>query len=101
MAQSLGILVCSDRHFDHVFGVCGAARGKGIRVKLFLTHLGLRLTRHPRFEDLTASVDITLCRDGLKSQDIQADTLPLDGEAHATQASNAELIHSCDRYLVF
>jgi hypothetical protein len=101
MQKTLGIMVSSDLYFDNIIKMCNAATGKDVEVFLFLTHKGLLLTKHPAFGELKQSAKIALCKEGLENHNIDQDSLDLEKDSFSTQAANAELIRSCDRYLVF
>ena len=61
MAGKLGILVTSDRHFDHVLGVTEAAVKAGREVTIFFTGESVKLTTHPKFGRLPELAQVDLC----------------------------------------
>jgi peroxiredoxin family protein len=103
MATSLGILIASDRHFPHVLGLARAASKRGVAVRIFLTHKGVRLVKEPDLPELASLARIDLCRHSLEAEglDPEAAAAVLGAEAISTQARHADLIYECDRYLVF
>jgi predicted peroxiredoxin len=52
MKKNLGIYVSSDQHLEKLIKLCRAAKKKGVEVNIFFTHLGVKLTSHPRFKEL-------------------------------------------------
>ena len=100
MSEILGILVSSDKHLDHVLGLCDAARLSGRKLMLFLTNRGVQLTQHPRFEELEKCPDISLCNVGFEHQGLKKPVPVVEPDNFATQMRHAMLIEDCDRYLV-
>ena len=101
MADRLGILVTSDRHFDHVAGVTEAAVSAGKDVTIFFTGEGVRLTAHSGFGRLPEIAKVDLCEVSYKANGLEGDVPGLTFKNFATQAKNAEMIEDSDRYLVF
>ena len=50
MTESLGILVSTDKHLDHVVNLAKAAHEKGKLVNVFFTGNGVRLTMQPAIQ---------------------------------------------------
>lgn len=101
MADRLGILVTSDRHWEHVLGVTEAGARAGKKVSVFLTGEGVRLTRFGEFARLTAAAQVDLCEVSFRAQGLTGVVPGLTFKNFATQAKNAEMIEDSDRYLVF
>ena len=101
MADTLGILVTSDRHFRHVVGVAEAAKKAGKEVTIFFTGEGVLLTGHPDFARLPAIAKVDLCEVSFQANGLEGEVPGLNFKNFATQAKNAEMIEDSDRYLVF
>jgi predicted peroxiredoxin len=101
MADRLGILVTSDRHFDHVLGLTEAAAKAGKEVSVFFTGEGVKLSKNPDFGRLPAVAKVDLCEVSYKANGLEGDVAGLNFKNFATQAKNAEMIEDSDRYLVF
>ena len=101
MDESLGILVTSDKHLDHVVGVTEAAVRAGKRVRIFFTGRGVRLTGAKIFARLPEIAHVDLCEVSYRSNGLEGDVAGLNFKNFATQAKNAEMIEDSDRYLVF
>ena len=101
MADRLGILVTSERHFEHVLGVTEAARRTGRKVTIFFTGKGVLLTKHPDFGRLPEAAQVDLCEVSYRANGLEGDVPGLNFRNFATQAKNAEMIEDSDRYLVF
>ncbi|MGD8561114.1 MAG: hypothetical protein PVG03_01195 [Desulfarculaceae bacterium] len=100
MAQTLGILVTSDRYMDHLLGICRAAGQADKDVKIFLTHRGVLLSQAPEFAALQEMAHISLCRQNYQAFGLQDEAAPVPEEDFTTQARHALLLSQCDRYLV-
>ncbi len=101
MAKSLGIFVTSDNHLDKLIKLCMAAKGKGIEVNIFLSHLGTLLTQLPRFAELEGLGKLSICKVAFESHGLKPPVTAINEKDFSTQARNAELIGYCDRYVVF
>ena len=101
MAGSLGILVSSSDHLDKIIRLLKAANKKEIDVTIFLTHLGTRLTLEPRFQELEGLAKIAICMVALESNGMKPPVPGIGEDDYATQARHADMIHECDRYVVF
>ena len=101
MGDRLGILVTSDRFFEHVAGVTMAAVKAGKKVTLFFTGEAVRLTKEPAFSRLTEIATVDLCEVSYRANGLEGDVPGLTFRNFATQAKNAEIIEDSDRYLVF
>ncbi len=101
MAKSLGVFVSSDQHLDKLIKLCEAAKQKGdVALTIFFSHLGTKLTQHPRFGELEGMATMSLCNVGFESHGLKPPVQGIDEGDFATQARNGELIEDCDRYVV-
>jgi predicted peroxiredoxin len=101
MADTLGILVTSDRHYVHVVGITEAAAKAGKEVTIFFTGEGVKLSQEPDFGRLPAVAKVDLCEVSFQANGLEGDVQGLNFKNFATQAKNAEMIEDSDRYLVF
>lgn len=101
MAKNLGIFVGSDRHLDKVIHLCQAAQKKNVDVTIFFSHLGTLLTQDPRFAELETLAKMSVCNVGFESHGLKPPVTGIGEKDYATQARNGDLIHDCDRYVVF
>jgi len=101
MAQKLGILVSSDKHLDYVVNLTHAAHAKGKNVEIFFTGKGVRLTQSSGFQKLVGKAKISLCDNSFRALGLEGDVPGLEFKDFATQAKNAEIIKTSDRYVVF
>jgi hypothetical protein len=101
MTRTLAVLVSSDRHLDKLLELCRAAKKKEVKVTLFFTHRGLLLTQDPRFREFEGVADLSLCSVGLADHGLAPPLLSRGEMGYGTQATHAEMIEDCDRYLVF
>jgi len=104
MADTLGILVSSDKYLDHVVNLTQAAHAKGKQVSLFFTGQGVLLTMHPRFKELVGKAKLAVCDVSFRANGLQGRESEVPGvgfKDFATQAKNAEMLAQSDRYLVF
>ena len=103
--EKLGIFVPTDNYIDHLIGIARAAKKAGKALCIFLTHEGVRISQHPKYQELAeivSSDEISLCNVswdeiGLKGQPIPAGMGPKD---LANQSRHCALIKKCDRYMV-
>lgn len=102
MAETLGLLVSTDRHFSHLLNIVRTARKKGKNVLIFFTGRGVLLTQSPRFKDLAPLAEMSLCRVSFESlgldENIKIPGLP--ESSFVSQARHRDIIDRCDRYLV-
>jgi hypothetical protein len=106
--EKLGIFVPTDNYIDHLIGVARAAMKAGKALCIFFTHEGVRMSQHPRYQELAETIsadednEISLCNVswgelGLKDQSIPAGMSVKD---LATQSRHCAMIDKCDRYMV-
>ncbi|MEJ2656064.1 MAG: DsrE family protein [Desulfobacterales bacterium] len=101
MANKLGILVSSNKHLDYVIALTTAAHNKGKSVQIFFTGKGVLLTQKPEFEQLVGKAKLSVCDVSFRANGLSGDVPGVGFKDFATQARNAEMIESCDRYVVF
>ncbi len=101
MEKTLGIYVTSDHEMEKLLHLCKAARGKGVKVAVFLTHIGTRLSQDPRFGELKELADVALCKVGFEANGFTAPPEGLNKATLASQSWHAEMIYDCDWYLTF
>ena len=103
MAESLGILVNSDKFLDYVVKLTEAAHKKGKDIKIFFTGQGVLLTQKENFTKLVGKAKLTVCDVSFRSWGLsEPEKVPGVGfKDFVTQARNAEMIEECDKYVVF
>ena len=104
VADSLGILVSSDKHLDHVVNLTKAAYTKVKTVRIFFTGKGVLLTLEPRFRELVGKARLAVCDISFRANGLHGREREVPGVAFrdfATQSRNAEMLALSDRYLVF
>ncbi len=101
MDKILGIYVSSDRNLDQLIKLCRSAKQKGVKVKLFFTHLGTKLCTDPRLAELKGLADIALCKVGFEDNKLDPTESEVDEKGFTSQSWHAEMIYDCDRYITF
>jgi hypothetical protein len=102
MGKKLGICVTTKNAMTHVVGVAEAAKEMGIDVDVFLSGEGVHLTQDPRFPRLLAAGRVGVCEVSYLASGYKKVHLPaLRDKDFVTQLRNAEMVGTCDRYLVF
>jgi predicted peroxiredoxin len=108
MAEKLGILVSSDKHLDYIINLTDAAHDKthaahdkGKEVEIFFTGQGVLLTQSEDFSKLVGKAKMSLCDQSFRALGLEGDVPGFGFKDFATQAKNAEIIKTSDRYLVF
>ena len=101
MGQKLGIMVGSDQYLNYVIGLTNAAHAKGKTVEIFFTGNGVKLTQDPDFAKLVGKAKLSVCDVSFRGFGFTGDVPGVGFKDFATQARNAEMINSCDRYVVF
>ncbi len=96
--KKVGIFVNTDKHLEHILGICSAAVAKDIRVSIFVMDDGVFLTRNPRFLELVKKgVEISLCDHVYREKGLEG---RVEGIVHGSQYENAAMAHESDRLLV-
>ena len=101
MDKILGIYISSDRNLDQLIKLCRSAKQKGVKVKLFFTHLGTKLCTDPRLTELEGLADIALCKVGFEGNKLDPADAKVDEKGFTSQSWHAEMIYDCDRYITF
>ena len=101
MAEKLGILVSSDQHLDYIIHLTDAAVKQKKAVEIFFTGQGVLLTQSPEFQKLIGKAKVSLCDNSFRALGLEGDVPGLGFKDFATQAKNAEIIKTSDRYVVF
>jgi len=104
MADTLGILVSSNKHLDHVVELVKAAHAKGKETQVFFTGSTVFLTLEPAFAELEGKAKLWVCDVSFRSNGLHGreDDVPGVGyKDFVTQGRNAEMLAEVDRYVVF
>lgn len=101
MGETLGILVCSDKHLHYVVSLTTAAYKKGKSVFIFFTGAGVQLARTSKFQELVGKAKISLCDVSYRAFGFEGDIPGLGSKDFASQVRNAEMVKDCDGYVVF
>jgi uncharacterized NAD-dependent epimerase/dehydratase family protein len=104
MAETLGILVTTDKHLESVIELVDAAREKGKDIQAFFTGAAVHLTVHPDFAKLAGKAKIWICDVSFRANGLHGreEEVPgVDFKSFATQGRNAEMLAESDRYVVF
>jgi hypothetical protein len=104
MAETLGILVSSKKHLDHVVELVKAAHAKGKEIQVFFTGSAVFLTLEPAFAELEGKAKLWVCDVSFRTNGLHGreDDVPGVGyKDFVTQGRNAEMLAEVDRYLVF
>lgn len=97
--KKLGIFVNTDKHLQHILGICSAARAMDVAVSIFLMGDGVFLTKNPEFLGLVKKgVEISLCDHVYREKGLEG---KVEGVLHGSQYENATMAHESDRLLVF
>ncbi len=99
--MTLGILVNTDRHPDHLVGITRAALARGYGVSVFLMDTGTRLLHHALLPGLVSSsgVKMSYCLQSAKKQEIDTCGLPPE-IVEGSQLNNAFMHREADRVIV-
>ena len=103
MVDTLGILVSSDKHLDHVVALVKAAHAKGKETQVFFTGSGVFLTLEPAFAELEGKAKLWVCDVSFRTNGLHGreDDVPGVGyKDFVTQGRNAEMLAEVDRYIV-
>jgi hypothetical protein len=101
MADTLGILVNTDKHLDFVINLTKAAYSKGKQVLIFFTGNGVKLTQSDEFSKLVGMAEMSICTESFNKFGFSGKVPGVDLDGFVTQEKNSELISRSDRYLVF
>ena len=106
--EKLGIFVPTNKHIDHLIGVARAAKKAGKTLCIFLTHEGVRISQHPRYQELAEIIssdkdnEISLCNVSWEELGLKDQSIPpgMSAKDLATQSRHCAMIDKCDRYMV-
>jgi hypothetical protein len=104
MADTLGILVTTDKHLESVIGLVNAAHAKGKEIQAFFTGAAVHLTLQPGFAQLAGKAKLWICDVSFRANGYHGreEEVPgVDFKSFATQGRNAEMLAETDRYVVF
>ena len=104
MADSLGILVNTDKYLDYVVNLTQAAHSKGKKIQIFFTGKGVLLTLKPDFKKLVGKAKLAICDVSFRANGLHGREEEVPGvgfKDFATQAKNAEMVAHVDRYVIF
>lgn len=99
--MTLGILVNTDRHPDHVVGIVKAALAHGHGVFVFVMDDGARLLHRAGFPELVTlpGVKMSYCLQSAKKRKVDASRLPPE-IVEGSQLNNAFMHREADRVIV-
>ena len=101
MKGTLGICATSSNSLPHLLGITRAAVRTGKRAEIFITEEAARFTQDSRFAEVVAMADVAICEVSYIPAGFQGVGIPgLVDKNFVTQASNAELVDRCERYLL-
>lgn len=101
MPGTLGILVTSDRHLDHVINVTETAHKKGLKVKIYFTGTAVRLIDALEFSRLAGKANLGICDRSFLSLGLEGHLSGINANIFENRARHADIIRECERYLVF
>lgn len=96
MAETLGILVNTNRHPDYVKALAQAAGRRGKQVHVHFSGAGLQLANHPSLAGLGCTAGVTLSVDPPS-----AGTGRQQSEPPKTAVTISQFFNDCDRCVVF
>lgn len=102
--ETLGILVPTNKHIDHLIGVARAAKKAGKALYIFFTHDGVLMTQDPKFRELAdiAAGELALCNHSWEELEFSDQPIPpgMTDDDLGSQSRHVALIEQCDRYIV-
>ena len=102
--ETLGILVPTDKHIDHLIGIAGAAKKAGKSLYIFFTHDGVLMTQDPKFKELAeiATGELALCNHSWEDLGFSKNPIPvgMTEDDLGSQSRHVALLEKCDRYMV-
>ncbi|MGD9212737.1 MAG: hypothetical protein PVI90_18280 [Desulfobacteraceae bacterium] len=100
MPKTLGILVNSDHYFSYLLQITKAAHEKGVNTHIFFTGVGVLLSQTEEFKELVGLARLSICDVSFRSHGLSGDVPGVGFKDFVTQATHAEMIFECDRYIV-
>lgn len=103
MADSLGIIVATDKYLDHIVGLTKAARDAGKEVRVFFTAAGVKLVPDEKAQELvSAGANVTVCDKTYTLFELDKTAgKDFEGMLFGSQDDNAENLDLVDRCVVF
>lgn len=101
MKNTLGILVSSDDHFDHLLKLTKAAADKGKTVTIFFTGNGVLMTCNPDFHKLVPYASLKICDVSFRANNLSGDVPGVGFKDFVTQAKHAEIVAESERHITF
>jgi len=104
MAESLGIVVTTEKHLDHIVGLTKAAKDAGKEVRVFFTSSAVKLCLTEEAQELVkaGADDVALCRVTYEFLELDKQYgTEINGMTLGSQDENAENVDIVDRYVVF
>ncbi len=101
MSGTLGILVTSDQHLNHVIKLTETAHSKGKEINIFFTGKAVKLVESGEFKRLIGKASLSICEWSSLSQGLTGRIPGIDPGILETRAKYAEIIKDCDRFVVF
>jgi hypothetical protein len=97
----LGILITTDRHLNHILGICRAASAKGHEVVIFAMNEGTRLIAYLEFIRLCEfeNTSISLCSHSAAELDVDTSGVPKE-IIIGSQFNNAMMNNQSDKVIV-
>lgn len=100
MQKTLGILVNTDKHFSYLYPLAKAAHQKNIETRIFFTGPGVLLTQRSEFAQLVGLAKLSVCEVSFRANGLSGEVPGVGFKDFVTQATNAEMVEQCDRYIV-
>ena len=103
--MNLGVVVVDDRCAPHAVGLLRAARERNWSTRCFLSDRGVFLLKDPEFMALVDGTDMHCSVCELSIERYGAEGVSVEGLEERIvvggQYQDAELVHNCDRVVVF
>ena len=101
MVKKLGICVVTRKNMSHVIGLAKASHRAGKHTDIFFTGEGVHLTQEENFSELLEAARVGICEVSYIANGYKGKAVPgLVDKDFVTQIRNAEMVESCDRYLI-
>ena len=100
MQKTLGILVSSDHYFSYLLQITKAAHENEINTHIFFTGAGVLLSQAEDFKLLVGLARLSICEVSFRSHGLSGEVPGVGFKDFVTQATHAEMIFECDRYIV-
>jgi len=99
--MTLGILINTDKHLEHITGLAKTALSRGHQLIIFTMDIGTKLLESPELMKLCAikGVSMSFCDLNAKCFDISKEGLPPEAVC-GSQYDNALMVNKADRVIV-